>query len=112
MNVVRGTLDGKRFASDGASIPTPVGGTIANAVLGVRPEDCTVVAPAKADLKGEIYTTELIGDHTLVTVKTGHDMLAVKAAKDFTARQGEKAGVSFSTSRLFVFDEATGLRVR
>ena len=39
-------------------------------------------------------------------------MLTVKAAKDFTARQGEKAGVSFSTNRLFVFDGATGLRVR
>jgi hypothetical protein len=39
-------------------------------------------------------------------------MLTVKAAKDFTAKQGEKAGVSFSTSRLFVFDAVTGLRVR
>jgi multiple sugar transport system ATP-binding protein len=112
MNVVKGSLTGQRFATDGATIPTPVGGKISNAVLGVRPEDCTVVAPAKADIKGEIYTTELIGDHTLVTVKTGDNMLTVKAAKDFAARQGEKAGVSFGTSRLFVFDAMTGIRVR
>ena len=39
-------------------------------------------------------------------------MLTVKAAKDFTARLGEKAGVAFSTDRLFVFDESNGLRVR
>jgi multiple sugar transport system ATP-binding protein len=112
MNVVRGSLEGKRFATHGANIATPVGGRIANAVLGVRPEDCAVVAPGKADLAGEVYTTELIGDHTLVTVKTGSDMLTVKAAKDFTARQGEAAGVSFSAGRLFVFDADTGLRVR
>ncbi len=112
MNVVTGTLENNRFRTDGAVIPTPVGGKVPDAVLGVRPEDCAVAAPDQADIKGEIYTTELIGDHTLVTVKTGNDMLTVKAAKDFTARQGENAGVSFSTSRLFVFDGATGLRVR
>jgi multiple sugar transport system ATP-binding protein len=112
MNVVNGTLDGERLAIDGAVIATPVAGKVKNAVLGVRPEDCTVGEPAKADLVGEIYATELIGDHTLVTVKTGSGMLTVKAAKDFAARQGDKAGVTFSTGRLFVFDEATGLRVR
>ncbi len=39
-------------------------------------------------------------------------MLTVKAAKDFTAKLGEKAGVAFGTDRLFVFDESNGLRVR
>jgi multiple sugar transport system ATP-binding protein len=112
MNVVKGALDGKNFLSNGAAIATPVGGRIAKAVLGVRPEDCSVVDAAKGAIKGEIYATELIGDHTLVTLKAGSDMLTVKAAKDFTARLGEKAGVAFSTNRLFVFDESNGLRVR
>ena len=48
-------------------------GRIAKAVLGVRPEDCSVVAPEKGAIKGEIYATELIGDHTLVTLKAGSD---------------------------------------
>jgi multiple sugar transport system ATP-binding protein len=112
MNVVQGALDGKNFMSNGAAIATPVNGRITKAVLGVRPEDCSVVTPAKGAIKGEIYATELIGDHTLVTLKAGSDMLTVKAAKDFTARLGEKAGVTFSTDRLFVFDESNGLRVR
>jgi multiple sugar transport system ATP-binding protein len=112
MNVVQGTLEGKNFLTNGAKIATPVGGRIAKAVLGVRPEDCSVVAPAKGAIKGEIYATELIGDHTLVTLKAGSDLLTIKAPKDFTARLGEKAGVAFSADRLFVFDESTGLRVR
>src|SRR6185295_5923789 len=81
MNVVQGSLEGKNFLNNGAKIATPVGGKIAKAVLGVRPEDCSVVAPAKGSIKGEIYATELIGDHTLVTLKAGSDMLTVKAAK-------------------------------
>ena len=54
----------------------------------------------------------MIGDHTLVTIKAGNDMLTVKAAKDFTAKLGDKIGVAFSTSRIFVFDASNGMRVR
>jgi multiple sugar transport system ATP-binding protein len=55
---------------------------------------------------------ELIGDHTLVTVKAGQDMLTVKASKDFAGSIGEKVGISLSKDSLFVFDAATGARVR
>ena len=112
MNVVKGSLDGKSFMAGKDKIATPVGGKIAAAVLGVRPEDCSVVAPGKGSINGEIYTVELIGDHTLVTVRAGGAMITVKAPKDYTAKLGEKVGVAFSTSRIFVFDEATGMRVR
>jgi multiple sugar transport system ATP-binding protein len=112
MNVMQGALEGKNFLHNGARIATPVSGRIAKAVLGVRPEDCAVVDPAKGAIKGEIYATELIGDHTLVTLKAGSDLLTVKAAKDFTAKLGEKAGVAFGTDRVFVFDESNGLRIR
>jgi multiple sugar transport system ATP-binding protein len=112
MNVVKGSLEGKNFMVNGAKIPSPVGGKIARAVLGVRPEDCSVVAPAKGAIKGDVYATELIGDHTLVTLKAGSDMLTVKAAKDFTAKVGERAGVTFSTEHLYVFDESNGQRIR
>jgi multiple sugar transport system ATP-binding protein len=112
MNVVRGSLDGKNFMAGGARIATPVAGKIASAVLGVRPEDCSVVAPGKGSIKGEIYTVELIGDHTLVTIKAGSDMITVKAAKDYTAKLGDKAGVAFSAKRIFVFDAGDGRRIR
>ncbi|MGQ0485160.1 MAG: ABC transporter ATP-binding protein [Hyphomicrobiales bacterium] len=112
MNVVQGELAAKTFMAGAARVTVPVAGNVAKAVLGVRPEDCAVVAPAKGDIKGEIYATELIGDHTLVTVKTDGDMLTVKAAKDFTAKPGDKAGVRLARDRLFVFDGATGARIR
>ena len=112
MNVVHGGLEAASFKTAGASIAVPVSGKIAKAILGVRPEDCAVVAPAKGNIKGEIYAVELIGDHTLVTVKTGSDMLTVKAAKDFTGASGENIGVSFAKERLFVFDAANGARAR
>jgi multiple sugar transport system ATP-binding protein len=112
MNVVKGELAGDEFKAAGASMKTKVKGRLAKAVLGVRPEDCAVVAPAKAALKGEIYTTELIGDHTLVTLKCAGDFITVKAPKDFTAKPGEKAGIAFTPDRAFIFDAESGNRLR
>lgn len=112
MNVVTGSLEGKTFRKNDAKISVPVAGQVAKAVLGARPEDCKIVAEDKGDLAGEIYATELLGDHTLVTLKSGDEKLTVKAAKDFSAATGEKAGVIFARGQQFVFDADTGARVR
>ena len=112
MNVVHGALEGSAFQSAGARIDVPVSGRLAKAILGARPEDCGVVAPGKGQIEAEIYTVELIGDHTLVTAKAGQDMLTVKASKDFAGATGDAIGVSMARDRLFVFDATSGARIR
>jgi multiple sugar transport system ATP-binding protein len=112
MNVVHGGLEGSQFATNGARVETPVSGRIDKAILGIRPEDCSVTAPDAGALKGAIYTTELIGDHTLVTVDWGSDKLIVKAAKDFDGKPGDPIGVRLPRDHLYVFDATSGARVR
>ena len=112
MNIVKGALEGTSFMAQGSKIPTAVNGRITQALLGVRPEDCSVVASAAGDLRGEIYTIELIGDHTLVTVRTGGDMLIVKAPKDFAGKPGSNVGVSLAKDHLYIFDASNGMRMR
>jgi multiple sugar transport system ATP-binding protein len=111
MNMVQGTLDDGTFRAQGSSIASPLRHTLDSVVLGVRPEDCSLAAPDASTLNGTIYTTELIGDHTLVTVKLGSDYLAVKATKTFKAMAGETVGVSVAKERLFLFDAVTGARL-
>jgi multiple sugar transport system ATP-binding protein len=112
MNIISGALDGNVFSAQDARINVVVADRRDKALLGVRPEDCTIVAPDKGDLKGEIYTNELIGDHALVTVRQDNDFFAVKAAKDFDGQQGDHIGIALTTARTFVFDGTTGNRVR
>ncbi len=112
MNIVKGALEGGHFMAHGEKVVTPVKGRVASAVLGVRPEDCSVTAPGKGALKGEVYANELIGDHTLVTLKIGSDFLTVKAAKDFSAGLGDSAGVTFAKDHLYVFEAESGKRLR
>jgi multiple sugar transport system ATP-binding protein len=112
MNIITGSLEGSTFNTHGVKVTTPVSGRVANAVLGIRPEDCAVTAPGSGNLQAEVYANELIGDHTLVTAKIGNDTVTIKSAKDFKARSGEKIGVSLTRDALFVFDKETGVRVR
>ena len=112
MNVIHGSLEGANFLTNGAKVKTKVKGQVAKAVAGVRPEDCSVTDPAKGTISGQIYTTELIGDHTLVTVNWGEDQIVVKAHKDFNGKQGDAVGVLLPAENLYIFDETSGERIR
>ena len=112
MNMIRGVLEDGSFVKRGVRISTAVNGSRANVILGVRPEDGNIVAEDTGALEGNVFATELIGDHTLVTVSTAEDSVTVKASKDFQARVGQRVGVALTPGRIFLFDAANGQRIR
>ena len=112
MNVVHGSLNRGQFITNGVAIQTGVTGQADQAIMGVRPEDCSIASSGEGTLSGKIYTNELIGDHALVTVDWGDDQISVKAPKDFVGEQGDEVGIIIHPDRLFVFDESNGQRMR
>ena len=112
MNVVHGSLNGGQFITNDVAIQTGVTGQADQAIMGVRPEDCSIASSGEGTLSGKIYTNELIGDHALVTVDWGDDQISVKAPKDFVGEQGDEVGIIIHPDRLFVFDESNGQRMR
>jgi multiple sugar transport system ATP-binding protein len=82
------------------------------AVAGVRPEDCKVTEPNEGKIIGEVYTTELMGDHALVTCRVDGGTITVKADKAFDRRDGAPIGVDFADASVHVFDKDTGDRIR
>ncbi len=112
MNLLNGALGGGAFSVGDQRIAVGAGADIADARLGIRPEDCHIVDAGSGRIAGAIYATELIGDHTLVTLKTAGGMVTVKAAKDFNAEVGLNAGIAFENERLFLFDAGSGNRLR
>ena len=111
MNFVEGQLAGGRFDATGVSLPTAVRGDASRAVLGLRPEDCRIAREGGA-IRGEVYATELIGDHTLVTVKVGDAMMTVKAPKDFDKAVGAILGIDADAPAAYLFEATTGARLR
>ena len=112
MNLLHGGLVGGAFSVGSQRVAVGKDVDISDARLGIRPEDCRIVASGSGRLAGAIYATELIGDHTLVTLKTEGGMVTVKAAKDFAAEVGLNADIAFDDDRLFLFDARSGNRIR
>ena len=54
---------------------------------------------------------ELLGDATMVTVRAGTGMVAVKAAKDYRAKIGEQVSISIPKPACHLFDSANGARI-
>lgn len=109
MNFLRGTLAQGRFDAPDISLATPVRHE-GKATLGVRPEECSLVAAGEGELQGRIYSVELIGDHSLVTMNIGEQQIVVKVPNTFAGEIGGVAGVRVNRERIYFFDE-NGARV-
>ncbi|HZP92875.1 MAG TPA: ABC transporter ATP-binding protein [Burkholderiales bacterium] len=112
MNFLKGRLADGAFEAPGVRVPAADRSRQARVVMGVRPEDCTLADPAGGQLRGQVYSIELIGDHTLVTVLVGEQEVVVKAANTFEARMGDTVALRVNAGRVYFFDADSGARIR
>ncbi|MDQ0474731.1 ABC transporter ATP-binding protein [Labrys wisconsinensis] len=111
MNFLEGELREGRFSTPAGSFGTNSRASNPAVVLGIRPEDCRVTATGAGKLAGEIFATELIGDHALVTCRCAGANLTVKVDKEFQGEIGEAVGIGFDDKALHLFDKAGGNRL-
>jgi multiple sugar transport system ATP-binding protein len=114
MNLVDGEVRGGVFASAGG---IRVGGlgcaNVARAVMGTRPEDVQVLADkhAEANVIAPIYSVELTGESTLVSVRAGDNLLTMRADKNFIGDFDQLVSVRIMPERVFLFNRETQDRV-
>lgn len=116
MNLVSGDLVAGTFNAVGEDFAVSVPGfanlSKKNVVLGVRAEDLALIEPSAAVIQGLVFTVELTGEATLVTLKLGHKFITAKADKTHRAAMGERAGFTVSAERCYLFDGETEQRLR
>jgi len=112
MNLIAGRLEEGGFLSGQIAVPGIGGGTRADIVLGIRPEDVTVGLPGSGQFDMEVYTVELTGESILVTARAGKTQLTAHADRHFRCQIGEKVGMSFDVARTYLFDGKTEDRIR
>ena len=102
--LANGVLTGPDLRIEGVSGPD---GPI---TLGFRAEDA-----APSDGPGEIvapvYTVELLGDATMITVRIGDALVSVKAHKDFRVEIGQGISIAVPAAVCHLFDRETGTRI-
>ncbi|MCV2870281.1 sn-glycerol-3-phosphate ABC transporter ATP-binding protein UgpC [Defluviimonas sp. WL0002] len=109
MNLIDGRAEGGVFRADRTEIANlPVGdGAV---TLGFRAEDA-VVARDGGQITAPIYTLELLGDATMVSVRIGGALVSAKADKTFRAEIGEMISIRVPNEHCHLFDARTGARI-
>jgi multiple sugar transport system ATP-binding protein len=110
MNLVQGDLKSGTF--NGENIVVRGLSKLQNGpvTLGFRAEDAKLVAKP-AEISAPVYTMELLGEASLVTVKAGAALVAVKAAKDIRIPIGTAIHASVATEHCHLFDAQSGQRL-
>jgi multiple sugar transport system ATP-binding protein len=108
MNLLQGRLQGGVFEGENVRI----GGLSAPdgpATLGFRAEDASL--DSSGEIEAPAYTTELLGDATMITVRAGGALVAVKAHKDVRAQIGEHVAIRVPAASCHLFDQVSGQRL-
>jgi multiple sugar transport system ATP-binding protein len=108
MNLMQGHVTGGVFDGEHVRIPglTAPDGPV---TLGFRAEDAAVAA--QGQISAPVYTMELLGDSTMVTVRAGGALVAVKAPKDYRVTIGEAVSITVPAAACHLFDARTGDRL-
>ncbi|MFN8725934.1 MAG: ABC transporter ATP-binding protein [Rhodospirillales bacterium] len=109
MNLIEGRLQGGRFVVDNVAIDGFAGVADGPVTLGFRAEDAAVAA--SGEISAAVYSMELLGDSSMVTLQAGGALVAIKAAKDFEVAIGTKLSASVPARICHLFDTATGRRI-
>lgn len=111
MNLISGALQEGRFQHSQCQINVGQNSN-PSVTLGARPEDLTLVAPGEGDLTLPVYSFELTGESTLVTVALQEGLLTIRGPKQFRVAIDEPIGIQFNPEQCYLFDNHTGQRIR
>ena len=112
MNFIKGELVDGKFSGPAGSFGTASRASDPKAVAGIRSEDCRIVTAGQGKIAGDVYATELMGDHVLVTCQCGDTHVAVKADKSYAREIGAPVGIDFDNAATHLFGGAQGERIR
>ena len=111
MNLVQGELKGGVFSSDHVRVPGFSATHEGKVTLGFRAEDASLATGGEGEIAAPVYSFELLGDASMVTVRAGQGFAAVKADKDYAVEIGDTVAVRVPAAICHLFDTATGKRL-
>ena len=110
MNLVHGEVRNGTFTGDHIHIdglPTQISGPV---TLGFRAEDA-VLADANGHIEAPIYSLELLGEATMISMRVAGELVSIKVGKEYRGDIGDLVRVNIAPSACHLFDRATGQRI-
>ena len=109
MNLMEGEISNGTFKTEKTEI-RGFSECDGNVTLGFRAEDANVT-DGKGQINAKIYTQELLGDATMISVRIGGNLVAVKAAKTFRSAIDQLVSFNIPPEICHLFDTQTGARI-
>jgi len=111
MNLLEGNMEEGKFLHSGFSVKTGFGSN-QYVTLGIRPEDLELTSAENADCSGRVYSFELTGESTLVTVQLADDRLIIRGSNEYRVGIDETVGIRFNPEKCYLFDSGSKQRIR
>jgi multiple sugar transport system ATP-binding protein len=109
MNLIEGDMADGAFRADNTEI-AGLGQQNGKVTLGFRAEDAQVVQSG-GQINAPIYTLELLGDATMVTVRIGTSLVSVRADKNYEAEIDDMVSIHVPIESCHLFDGTSGERL-
>lgn len=110
MNLIEGDLKDGTFTTNGVKISGLTKNRNGNMTLGYRAEDASIT-DNNGSINAPVYSMELLGDATMVTVRINGVLLSVKAGKEYRANIGDDVHYSITPEMCHLFDTKSGERI-
>lgn len=110
MNLLEGHLKGGVFTADKVEVHGLSQRHSGAVTLGFRAEDANLSADL-SHIEAPVYSMELLGESSMVTMKAGGTIVAIKADKDFSAKIGDQVRAVIPPAICHLFDRDTGERL-
>jgi multiple sugar transport system ATP-binding protein len=110
MNLVSGSVSEGVFTGESIAIRGVPGSINGPVTLGFRAEDAALV-PEGGEISAPIYSLELLGDASMVSMRLGGELVSIKAGKDYRAEIGDPVRARVPVAACHFFDRSTGQRI-
>jgi len=111
MNLMTGTIKSGTFTGDKVTI-AGLNAPDGDVTLGFRAEDASISDQDTGTAAvSKVYSLELLGDATMVTMRMGGAIVSIKAGKEYRAEIGETVGAHIPAEICHVFDSVSGERL-
>ncbi len=112
MNLIAGRVAAGRFITSGgfdlAALNTADRDGV---ILGVRPEDISIVEPGNGEFELPVYAFESTGESVLVTGALDAQRIIAKGDRYLRVDIDQKVGMRIDRQHLYLFDEMSGERI-
>ena len=110
MNLVSGEIADGVFTGENIRVEGLAKTARGPVTLGFRAEDATL-ATEGGQIGAGIYSVELLGEATMISMRVGGELVSVKTTKDYRAEIGDAVRVNITPAACHLFDKASGARI-